>query len=585
MSLPVQAPVSPESQHELTALAGGWSADQQLWASGFLAGMAAARGHAAPASAPALKGTVLFGSQSGNGQGVAEALASAGADLGFELRAVNMADYAPARLAREELLFVVVSTHGEGDPPDDAADLWSSLADPTGPRLEQLRYAVLALGDSSYAHYCQTGRDFDERLAARGAQALVPRVECDLEYQEPAEAWRSQVLETLKEEFAPAAAPPRLRAVPASEAYTSARPFPALLEVNQKITGRDSSKDVRHLELSLDGSQIEWEPGDSLGVKIANPASIVDEVLEAADLDGDAVVRLADEETSLRQALTGEREITRLTRPVLERFSGQTDHPDLTAALADSSELAPFLFRHQVVDLLREYPLALDAQTLLDVLSPLAHRAYSIASDAQATGSSVHLTVARLTYEQFGRAHAGAASTSLADAAAGGEIPVFLDPNPRFRLPEDPATPVIMIGPGTGVAPFRAFVQRREAQGASGKNWLFFGDRQRHNDFLYQVDWLRWRKAGLLELDVAFSRDQEDKRYVQHVMAERGAEFYDWLESGAAVYVCGDASRMAPDVDQALTQLVQKHQARGAEAAAEYVQQLKRSGRYKRDVY
>ncbi len=592
MSLAVSTPISPKARDQLGQLADQWSAEQQLWASGYLAGMAAARGHGrlaqvASAPAPAVTGTVLFGSQSGNGQGLAETLAASGSALGMSLRAVSMADYSPARLKKESLLLVVVSTHGEGEPPDDALALFEALEDADGPRLANLRYAVLALGDSSYAQFCQTGRDFDQRLAARGATALIPRVECDLNYQEPAALWQEQLLDLLKAEQ-PQAAGPLLHAVPgtAASSWSRGQPFVASVEANQKITGDSSAKDVRHLELSLDGSGIEYQPGDSLAVLVNNPQAIVQRLLSLTGLSGQEPVSLDNAQLSLSQALTEELELTRTNRPLLERYAQLSDAPAIRQVLDNPSELRGFLFAHQVVDLFEQFPLQLSPQQLTDLLEPLAHRAYSIASSQSLNPDSVHLTVARVEYQSFDQTHLGAASNALAQLSAGDEVRVFADPNPRFRLPDDTNAPVIMVGPGTGVAPFRAFLQEREAQGASGRNWLFFGEQHFSSDFLYQIEWLRWRKSGLLSnLSVAFSRDQADKRYVQHVMAEQGAELYAWLQDGASIYVCGDADQMAPDVDAALHALVAEHGQLNELEAASYISQLKRDGRYRRDVY
>ena len=593
MSAVVSTPISTEGQNQLSALAGQWSADQQLWASGFLAGMAAARAipavvQPAAGALPQVQGTVLYGSQTGNAQVLAEQLAASGLGQGLSLRAVSMADYAPARLKKERYLLVLVSTHGEGDPPDDAQALWDALADADGPALAQLHYGVLALGDSSYANFCQTGRDFDERLAARGAQRLLERVECDLDYAPAAEAWSTSAIAALAPHLKPADAGPTLRAVPSAVAarFTRKHPFSATVEVNQKITADASDKDVRHLELSLEGSGIAYAPGDSLAVVPRNRQTLVEDALAQLALDGDQTVDVDGEAEPLRIALARKRELTRLTRPVLARYAEHAGRAELAAVLQDSAALSEFLFRYQVLDLLREFPASFQAQQLVDLLAPVAHRAYSIASAQSVADYTVHLTVAKLAYTDFGRPHIGAASQSLADLAPGDPVDVFLDPNPRFRLPDKPDTPIIMIGPGTGVAPYRAFLQEREAQNAAGDNWLFFGDRHFSSDFLYQIEWLRWRKTGLLNrLSVAFSRDGEDKVYVQQRMREQGTDLFAWLQRGAVVYVCGDAKQMAPDVHQALLDVIAEHGGLAAPEAADYLQQMLRSGRYRRDVY
>ncbi|MDJ0653008.1 MAG: assimilatory sulfite reductase (NADPH) flavoprotein subunit [Xanthomonadales bacterium] len=588
MSAVFDTPIPQEHQQQLQALAQAWSANQQIWASGYLAGMAAAAGPSpAAAAVPAMEITVLYGSQTGNGQSVAESLAASAADQSLSARAVSMADYSPARLRKEKFLLVVVSTHGEGDPPDDAEDLWDFLGGEKLPDLSGLQYAVLALGDSSYANFCQTGHDFDQRLAAAGAVRLMDVVECDLDYQGDAGRWQEQAFAALKPLLQPVEThAPVLRAVPDQPRYTRETPFIAEITVNQKITGRDSDKDVRHLEISLEGSGISYQPGDSLAVIPHNAANLVEQALAATGLAGDQIVPVDGSDQTLVQALTRSRELTRLTRPVLESYTELTGNEALAGILESRERFAEFLDRYQVIDLLREFPHALDPAQLVEVLGPIAPRSYSIASAPALHDDEVHLTVALVSYQAFDRDHQGAASSHLAELQPGDTVSVFLDPNPRFRLPEDPTAPVIMIGPGTGVAPFRAFLQQREAVAAPGLNWLFFGDRRFHSDFLYQMDWLRWRKSGLLDrIDVAFSRDQENKVYVQHRIREQGAELFRQLQDGAFVYVCGDAEFMAPDVHQALLDVIAEHGDMDDEQAADYLKQLGRNGRYRRDVY
>ncbi len=588
MSVPLtESPLEAHEQARLSAMALTWSDQQRLWASGFLAGMAAA-GQPALAPQPAAKplATVLYGSQTGNGQAVAERLAAAAENRGLAVTVKNMADYAPAKIKQEKFLFLVVSTHGEGDPPDDAEELWSYLGSERAPKLTDLKYAVLALGDSSYANFCQTGRDFDQRLAALGASELHARVECDVDYLDAAAAWQDRMLE-IGEEFLrpePAVAPrPMLRAVPAAPRHTRERPFAAELLANQTITGRDSDKDVRHLELSLAGAGIEYQPGDSLAVVPRNPKQSVEGLLQAARLDADEAIELDGETLPLAKAFTERLEITRLSPPLLKAYAELGAVKSLRALLSEPDALRGYLERHQVADLVADHPFSIGAQDLVSLLRPLGARSYSIASAPAEYPDEAHLTVSVLR-EEGRRLRLGAASNHLAALEAGAEVQVYLDANPRFRLPDDPATPIIMIGPGTGVAPYRAFLQQREASGAPGRNWLFFGDRHFASDFLYQIEWLRWRKQGLLNrLDVAFSRDQEQKIYVQHRLREQGAEIYRWLVEGAWLYVCGDAKAMAPDVHQALIDIAAAEG--GTEHAQEFVQQLKREGRYRRDVY
>lgn len=570
----------------------GLTAEQLLWASGYLAGLArSSTVTLSPASAgdPRARLTILYGSQTGNGRKVAQGLQRSAAARGLAVELVNMADYATARLKRESLLAVVVSTHGEGDPPDDALELDRFLAGRRVPSLDSLRYSVLALGDSSYQNFCQTGRDFDARLAAAGARRLAPLVECDLDFEAPSQSWSARLLdeaEALLGRSEPAAGP-MLRVVPPPPRFSSSLPFEAELLVNQRLTGRGSSKDVRHLEIGLDGSGLEWQPGDSLGVLIRNPDRLVEPLLEALALDGDA--QLGPAGRTLREELAERREITVLNRPFLDAWAVAEPSGNLTATLATASggALGRWLQARQVIDVLREFPAAVTPQQFVAMLRPLPPRLYSIASAREFAEDEVHLTVAVLNYRAFGQAHWGAASSWLAfDRRESDLLRVYLEPNERFRLPANDDAAVIMVGPGTGIAPFRAFLQARETRGATGRNWLLFGDRQFATDFLYQAEWLRYRKRGLLaRLDVAFSRDQPEKRYVQHRMLESSREIWSWLEDGAHLYVCGDASRMASDVDRALRRIVATEGGRDEDGVEDYLAQLRRAGRYQRDVY
>ncbi len=584
-----QSPLQTEEQQALAQLASAWTDQQRLWASGFLAGMAAA---AQPAATPRAfvqpVATVLYGSQTGNGQAIAEQLAAEAAERGFGVAVKSMADYAPARLKQEKVLFLVISTHGEGDPPDDAEELWEFLGSERAPRLPDLRYAVLALGDSSYANFCQTGRDFDRRLAALGATELRPRIECDVDYRKPAGEWQRQMLDigASLAPTAPDASPrPLLRAVPAAPRYSREQPFAAELLANQKITGRDSTKDVRHLELSLTGAGIEYQPGDSIAVVPRNPPATVGALIEATGLDPEREVEVDGERRSLAGALSEARELTRLSPPFLRAYADLGGIAKLSEMLDDPEMLRRYLEGHEVADVVAAYPFSIGAQDLIDTLRPLAARSYSIASSPLAHPDEVHLTVAVVRHGTQ-RPRFGAASNHLAALKAGDRADVYLDSNPRFRLPDDPAAPIIMIGPGTGVAPYRAFLQQREAEGATGRNWLLFGDRHFDRDFLYQIEWLRYRKSGLLtRLDVAFSRDQADKLYVQHRLREHGAEVYRWLNDGAYLYVCGDAKAMAPDVHRTLIDIAASEGGLSQDQAKEFIQELRRERRYQRDVY
>lgn len=591
-----QLPVGEPQIESLKQAVAGYSQSQLYWASGYLAGLAAG-GLAQPGTAPAASAdeapriSILYGSQTGNGRRVAESLERAAAARGLAASAINMSDYPSARLKQEKLLLIVVSTHGEGEPPDDAISLYEFLGSRRAKGLQDLRYTVLALGDSSYEHFCQTGRDFDERLTAAGAGRLHDLIECDVDFDEAAADWSGAALDAaadIVEALAPEAGVPApvLRAVPPVPRWTRENPYPAEVLASQSIVGRGSSKNVLHVELSLADSGLSYQPGDALGIVAPNPGWLVDDLLEAAGLEGGDA--LPDDGGELRDALSTRYEITTLNRRFLEAWVERTGDGELKNLLNSAGPaLRRWMWQHQIVDVLRQYPAEVPADALVGMLRKMPPRLYSIASSADEVGEEVHLTVAEVAYEAWDRPHWGSTSSWLARALAeGGEAPVFVEPNERFRLPADPATPIVMIGPGTGVAPFRGFMQAREAAGATGRNWLFFGDRNFESDFLYQSEWLRYRKQGLLtRLDVAFSRDTAEKRYVQHVMAEQARELYAWLEDGAVIYVCGDAERMAPDVDAALTHIIAGQSGVTTEAAAERVLGLRKDGRYLRDVY
>jgi sulfite reductase (NADPH) flavoprotein alpha-component len=589
---PPAPPLAEDALGRLRAAAATLSQEQLLWASGYLAGLAAggaAAATVAPAGDARPRLTILYGSQTGNGRRIAAALEAAAAARGLDAELISMADYPTARLKREQALAIVVSTHGEGDPPDDALELHRFLSGKRLPALGSLRYAVLALGDSSYEKFCQAGRDFDAQLEAAGARRLAPLVECDLEFDAPSAAWSTAVLDEAVELLgheAPATGP-LLRVVPPAPRASKTSPFEAEVLLNQRITGRGSSKDVRHLELSLEGSGLHWQAGDSLGVLIRNPERVVEPLLEALGIDGG--VPAGTGERTLRELLAHEREVTALNRPFLEAWAGVEPSGKLRTLLESlrGAGLGRWMHERHVVDVVREFPAGLEPARFIEMLRPLPPRLYSIASAPELSEDEVHLTVAVLDYQAFGHPHWGAGSSWLAlDRAEGDLVGVYVEPNERFRLPADGDAPIIMLGPGTGIAPFRAFLQARAARGAGGRNWLVFGDRHFATDFLYQAEWLRYRKQGLLtRLDVAFSRDQAEKRYVQHRMLEASRELYEWLQDGAHLYVCGDATHMAPDVDRALRDILATEGGLGEDAVEDYLAELRRAGRYQRDVY
>lgn len=595
---PNNSPLTTEQADTLNRLLETLEPRQFDWLAGFIAGWQASL-HGGLASAAESTGTdqppsltVLYGSQTGNAEALAEALGHRANARGITAKVVDMADYKPRQLKNEAFVAVLTSTHGEGEPPDNALDLHEFLHGRKAPSLKQLKYAVLGLGDTSYEHFSQTGKEFDAALAKLGGSRLVERVDCDVDYDDAAEAWFASLLETLQSE-AGAAGLPTSSGNPAYGAAASAghdrrHPFPAPVLDNLVLNGRGSGKETRHIEISLEGSGLSYQPGDALGVYPQNDPRLVAAIIERLGQDPDAAVKAGDIDTTLAGALQHHREITLLTRPVVERWAALSGSDALRALVEDHAKLSAWMENRDLLDLIEEAPVAeLDADTLVQTLRKLPARLYSIASSQAAVDEEVHLTVAAVRYEAHGRRREGVASTWLADRLAEDDsVPVYIEHNKHFRLPEDDETALIMIGPGTGIAPFRAFMQEREEREAGGANWLFFGAQHFHTDFLYQSEWLAWRRQGLIDrIDVAFSRDQEEKIYVQQRLRENAAEVWRWLEKGAHLYVCGDAERMAPDVHEALLDVIVEAGGKRREDAIDYLRELARQKRYQRDIY
>ncbi|KOB04049.1 NADP oxidoreductase [Xanthomonas arboricola] len=605
------SPLPDERKALLERLVDGLDAASLWWLSGYTAGLAQGQ---PPRSLAVLPGgqphapaqesqrlTVLYGSQTGNARREAEQLAAEAEAAGLSVRLLRADQYPTRELASERLLYVVISTQGEGDPPDDAIGLVEFLASRRAPKLPELKYAVLGLGDSSYADFCGIARRIDDRLAELGGSRVQPRGEADLDIDSVAAPWRTQALKHAREQLRsgpPSATITPLRSGAAVPAWSHQQPFPAELLANQIVSGRDfkgpqfrvyalPSKRVRHLEFSLEGSGLSYEPGDALGIRHRNPPALVDAVLETLRLDGHAAVTVGEETLALHEWLATRRELTKLSRPLLAAHAERARADELQALLTptQTAGLASLLADHQLIDVLRRWPADWDHAGLLAALRPLTPRLYSIASSRKRVGEEVHLVVDELTYQAHGHAHLGSASGFLAALREGDTAPVYIEPNARFRLPADTDRDILMIGPGTGVAPFRGFVQERAETGAKGRNWLFFGAQHFNTDFLYQAEWQQALQRGELHaLEVAFSRDQSEKIYVQHRLRARGAEVYAWLQGGAHLYVCG-AIGMGKDVHAALLDIVATHGAVDAEAAAAYLTQLQVEGRYARDVY
>jgi sulfite reductase (NADPH) flavoprotein alpha-component len=591
--LPETAPFPAEHIEVLNAVMAHASAEQRHWLSGFLAGYHAALTSPAalPAATPAVEPrkkiplTVLYGTDSGNAEGVADAARKAAAKQGFAARLVDMADTAPAEIARAEHLLVITSTWGEGDPPERAAPFYHALMADDAPRFEGVPFAVLALGDSSYVNFCETGRQIDARLEALGGKRIAPRVDCDLDYEAPAAAWTETALKELADLAPPEPGPNRpvrgevinFPSAAAEPLYGKANPFAAEITELVNLNGSRSGKETIHLELALAGSGLVFEPGDSLGIVAENRPDTVEAVLQAAGLAGDA---------GLAARLASDWDITTLSRPVMEAYAALNPAPGLAELLAGEGWRA-WLPGRQLLDLLEAFPMALTPEQLTGLLRKLPPRLYSVASSLKAAPDEAHLLVGVVRYQSHGRERHGVASTFVAERLrAGDKLKVYVKPNKNFRLPDDPDRPVIMIGPGTGVAPFRAFLQERQAAGAKGRNWLFFGDRNYTHDFLYQLEWQELHKEGVLSaIDVAFSRDQPEKIYVQHRLWQRRQELFAWLEDGAHLYVCGDEKAMAKDVHATLAAIVADQGGRPAAAAEAYLADLKQQRRYQRDVY
>ena len=589
-----------------------FTAEQRLWLNGYLAGLftnagsdlatRAGAGLSAAPAAPKPPLLVLYGSQTGTAEGVAKKTAKVAEARGFASRMVCLDKFDSVDLTKEERVLVITSTYGDGEPPDNAQGFWNWLNSDTAPRLEGTRFSVLALGDTNYSAFCEFGKKCDARLEALGAKRLAARVDCDVDYETPANTWTDGVFTALGEEVVDVTqrrkdakedgvAPSDLcGSASLREPYSRKNPFPARLLANRLLNAEGSGKEVRHFEISLEGSGLEYEVGDALGVIPINCNELVAEVLTALGCDGEEAVKLSDgAETSLRLALALHYDITRpssdLLKAVVERGAAGGELASLLD-LERRDDLKRWLWGREVIDVIAGLATKFTPTEFIALLKKLQPRLYSISSSPKAHPGEVHLTIGAVRYETHGRSRKGVCSTFLADRASDAPVPVFVQPSHGFKLPADASIPIIMVGPGTGIAPFRAFLQERHATKAPGRNWLFFGDQKRTSDFLYRELLEGWLTDGhLTRLDLAFSRDQAEKIYVQTRMLEAAGELWLWLEAGAHFYVCGDASRMAKDVDAALHQVAMTAGGLSSEAAVEYIAKLKSEKRYQRDVY
>ncbi|TKV24225.1 NADPH-dependent assimilatory sulfite reductase flavoprotein subunit [Citrobacter sp. TBCS-14] len=588
-------PLNPEQLARLQAATTDLSPAQLAWVSGYFWGVLNQQPGAnavIPAPAAEMPGiTLISASQTGNARRVAEALRDDLIAAKLNVTLINAGDYKFKNIANEKLLVVVASTQGEGEPAEEAVALHKFLFSKKAPKLENTAFAVFGLGDTSYEFFCQSGKNFDSKLAELGGERLLDRVDADVEYQPAAAQWRARLVDVLKAR-APAVPSVQTAASGAinevhTSPYTKEAPLSASLSVNQKITGRDSEKDVRHIEIDLGDSGLRYQPGDALGVWYQNDPALVKEIVGLLWLKGDEPVTVDGKLLPLTDALQWHFELTVNTANIVENYATLTRSETLLPLVGDKAQLQHYAATTPIVDMLRFSPAQLDAEALIGLLRPLTPRLYSIASSQAEVESEVHVTVGAVRFDVEGRARAGGASSFLADRVGEeGEVRVFIEHNDNFRLPANPETPVIMIGPGTGIAPFRAFMQQRAADEATGKNWLFFGNPHFTEDFLYQVEWQRYVKEGVLtRIDLAWSRDQKEKVYVQDKLRQQGAELWRWINDGAHIYVCGDANRMAKDVEQALLEVIAEFGAMDTEAADEFLSELRVERRYQRDVY
>lgn len=595
-------PFPPEQLSRLQQTLAQASPLQLAWLSGYTWALSQA---AVPVSTPladtthaALAGaaarpviTVWSASQTGNARRVAEQLQQQLQAQGWQVEHLRSGEVKTKALAQLSVLLVVVATYGEGEPPEEALGLHKFLLSARAPKLESLRYAVLGLGDSSYEHFCQTGKEFDRRLSELGARPLLARVDADVDFAAAATRWQQDVLTALAPLASAAGAPMSAVAAsvdaPPAAVYHRDNPCSVTLLAQQKITGRHSDKDVQHIELDLGDSGLRYQPGDALGIWQHNDPALVDEILQLTGLAADAVVTLEGQSLSLSSALHEKLELTQNAPTVVAAYAALSADPELLALREDKAALRAYAQSHSLPAMLASAPARVSAQQLVDILRRLTPRLYSIASAQAEVGEEVHLTVGVVRYTEGDKARTGAASGYLGQRLQEGDsLRVFVEPNDQFRLPADPSLPVIMIGPGTGIAPFRAFMQQRAAEGAEGENWLFFGNPHFTEDFLYQVEWQRWVKEGVVKrISLAWSRDQAQKIYVQDRLREHGTEIWQWLQQGAHLYVCGDAGKMAHDVQQTLQDIVAQHGGMDAAQSEAYLDELRAAQRYQRDVY
>ena len=572
---------------------------QIAWISGYIAGLSnqTPSGEKAESSETVTTDyanrplTILYGSRTGNGKGLAKVAEKMALENGLSTEVKSMEDYKLKDLASEKKLLIIVSTHGDGEPPFQAKEVYDYIHGKRAPKLDGVQYAVLALGDSSYLHFCKTGKDFDKQLEKLGAKRIKNILCCDVDYKQSDEQWLKEVLQDFKQ-IAGSAGPNTARqqktySLVKTTGYSKQKPYMAPVFEKINLHGRGSERQTLHIELQTEAEGLTYEPGDSAGIIPVNSEELIAEVLKVTALQPNEIVEVNNTERTLHEALYRDFELSKITSDVIKRYLEIVPNNELKKISEDINSLQAYIYGRDIVDLFTDYPAVITAGQLIKLLRPLQPRYYSIASSPKAFPGEIHLTVALVDYTHSGRNKRGTCSGFLSEILTENEqVPVFIEPNPNFRLPANPATPIIMIGAGTGIAPYRAFVQERELSPGAGKSWLFFGNRNFETEFLYQTEWQQHLKTGALtRMDVAFSRDQDEAVYVQHRMLEHAKELYQWIEDGAHIYICGDRKKMATDVQNALLSIIQQEGGYNPEEAQEFADQLQKEKRLQTDVY
>jgi sulfite reductase (NADPH) flavoprotein alpha-component len=536
--------------------------------------------------------TILYGSQTGNAAGFAKLAKEIAEKRNFQIKLLNMADYKARELKNEKNLLIIVSTYGEGDPPFAAEELYEFIHSSRAPRLSNLNYSVLALGDKSYFHFCKTGQDFDKKLEELGAKRVANRVDCDVNFKNEAGVWLSEALQAIDEfyqenENKGSRLDINTDAISTIKEVSEESPYLAEIQKIVRLNGRGSSKETYHIELLVDSSQIKYKPGDSIGIKPSNSDELVKKILETLTLTGNEKINIKTAGKTLKESLKNDFELTNLNSETVIKHNQKLKNEDLTRIIENQGIFKEFIVNNDILDLLNKYPVEYEANEFVSILKPIRSRLYSIASSQKTNPDELHIVVEAVRANFNGRAKNGCCSTFFADhLQEGDKVPIFIKSNEGFRLPLNSAFPVIMVGAGTGIAPYRAFVEDRSYSGATGKNWLIFGNTHFTTDFLYQTEWQSHLKSGALnKLSLAFSRDQQEKVYVQHKILENSKEIYQWISNNAYIYVCGDKHNMANYVYKTFIDVIEKEGGLSEDDAHAFMRNLKKRGLYLEDVY